>query len=149
MDPKLSPALITAIVAPLLIMMAIAVVAERVQRRRDHAAGVLMSWDDLRLTGTQLIVGSRQDAQRLPLDGLHAKVDVTSASGPANDDEVHLTIENAGQDIHRSQPYTYGASGLAQAFAIKFNLLSGYRRSAPHSAAAATPGHQLCDRRVA
>ena len=127
MDPKLSPTLIMAIVLPLLIVMAIAVVVERVQRRRDHADGVLISWDDLRLTDTALIVGSRPDAQRLPLDGLHAKVDVTSSSGQANDDEVHLTIENAGQDIHRSQPYTYGASGGAQAFAIKFNLLSGYR----------------------
>ena len=65
-------------------------------------------------------------------------VAVTGSSGQANDDEVHLTIENAGQDIHRSQPYTYGASGGAQAFAIKFNLLSGYRRSAPDSGAAAT-----------
>ncbi|WP_099039900.1 hypothetical protein [Mycobacterium neglectum] len=144
MDPKLSPALIMAIVAPLLIIMAIAVVVERIQRRRDHADGVLMSWDDLRLTDSALIVGSRHNAQRLPLNGLHAKVDVTSSSGQVTDDEVHLTIENAGQDIHRSRPYTYGASGAAQAFAIKFNLLSGYRRST-----AAAPGHTLSDRRVA
>ena len=69
--------------------------------------------------------------------------------GQAHDDEVHLTIENAGQHILRSQPYTYGASGGAQAFAIKFNLLSGYRRSASDSGAAATSGHQLWHRRVA
>ncbi len=108
-----------------------------------------MSWEDLRLTGTQLIVGFGRDAQRRPLAGLHASVAVTGSSGQAHDDEVHLTIENAGQHILRSQPYTYGASGGAQAFAIKFNLLSGYRRSAPDSGAAATSGHQLWDRRVA
>ncbi len=62
-----------------------------------------MSWDDLRLTGTQLIAGSRPDAQRLRLAGLHAMVAVTGPSGQANDDEVHLTIEYAGQDIHRWQ----------------------------------------------
>jgi hypothetical protein len=145
MDPKLSPTLMMALVVPLLIVMAIAFVVERYQRRRDNADGVLMSWDDLRLTGAHLIVGSRRDAQRLPLPGLHAKVAVTGSSGPGNDDEVHLTIESAGQDIHRSQPYTYGASGGAQAFAIKFNLLSGYRRSA----AAVAPGHHVSDRRVA
>jgi hypothetical protein len=145
MDPKISPTLITALVVPLLIMMAIAFVVERYQRRRDNADGVIMSWDDLRLTGSHLLVGSRRDAQRLPLPGLHAKVAITGSSGQGNDDDVHLTIENAGQDIHRSQPYTYGASGGAQAFAIKFNLLSGYRRSA----AAVSPGRHLSDRRVA
>jgi hypothetical protein len=144
MDPKLSPTLIMAIAVPMLIIMAVAFVVERYQRRRDREDGVLMSWDDLRLTGTQLIVGLRRDAQRIPLAGLHAKVDVTSLSGKAGTAEVHLTIENAGQDIHRSQPYTYGASGGAQAFAIKFNLLSGYRRSAP-----ATSSDQLSERRVA
>ena len=144
MDPKLSPTLIMAIAAPLLIMMVIAIVVERFQRRRDRADGVLMSFDDLRLTGTQLLVGPGRDAQRLPLAGLHAKVAVTG-SRQTTDDEVQLTIENAGQDIRRSQPYTYGASGGAQAFAIKFNLLSGYRRQA----AVVAHGAPHSDRRVA
>lgn len=147
MDPKLSPTLIMAIVAPLLMMMAIAIVVERYQRRRDHADGVLMSWDDLRLTGTQLIVGPGRDAQRLPLGGLHAIVTVTRSSGQANNDAVHLTIENAVQEIRRSQPYTYGASGGAQAFAIKFNLLSGYRRSA--TAARLPPPRLATNSRIA
>jgi hypothetical protein len=134
MDPKLSPALIAAIVVPMLIMMAIAIVVERFQRGRDRADGVVMSWDDLRLTPSHLIVGSRRDAQRFPLAGLHAKVAVTtSPDRPGDDHAVDLTIENAGQEIHRSQPYSYGASGGAQAFAIKFNLFSGYRRSPAES----------------
>jgi len=149
MDPRSSPTVIMAIVVPLLIMMAIAIIVERSQRRRDRADGVLMAWDDLRLTDTQLIVGSGRDAQRLPIAGLHAKASVTGSPGRARDDEVHLTIENEGQDIHRSLPYTYGTSGSAQVFAIKFNLLSGYRRSTPESAAAVASGHQLSDRNVA
>jgi hypothetical protein len=148
MDPKLSPVWIGAIVVPMLVMMAVAIVVDLHQRRRDRVDGVLMSWDDLRLTRNQLVVGSRRDAPRLPLTGLVAKVAVTDSPGDARDDhEVHLTIENAGQDIHRSQPYSYGASGGAQAFAIKFNLLSGYRRAAPNLVNAA-PG-VASDRRAA
>jgi hypothetical protein len=146
MDPRLSPALIVALVVPLVIMMAVAIVVELSQRRRDRADGVLISWDDLRLTRSHLIVGAGRAAQRFPLDGLSAKVTVTASPGQADDDStVLLTIENAGHDICRSQPYSYGSSGGAQAFAIKFNLVSGHRRTAPespHTAANVTIGHQ-------
>ncbi|WP_027331845.1 hypothetical protein [Mycolicibacterium tusciae] len=81
-----------AILVPVLIVMAIAIVVERFQRRRDHADGVLVSFDDLRLTGTQLLVGRGRDAQRFPLAGLHAKVNITSSSGQAGTADVHLTI---------------------------------------------------------
>jgi hypothetical protein len=93
---------------------------------------VLLTWDDLRLTPTHLIVGSRRVARRIPLSGLTAKVDFAATPGQADDDSVHLIIENAGHDIRRSQPYSYGSSGNAQMFAIKFNALSGHDAPAPH-----------------
>jgi hypothetical protein len=124
MDPKLSLVGI-AIFAPIAILMAVALVAELSQRWRDRADNVVMSWDDLRLTPSHLLVGTRRDAQRIPLAGLTAVVDIVGSPGLADDEgAVHLTIENASHEIRRSQPYSYGASGNAQAFAIQFNLLS-------------------------
>jgi hypothetical protein len=108
--------------------MVVAFVSEQCQQRRDRAEGVLMSWDDLRLTRSHLIVGSRRDAARFPIGALSAKVDITRSPNRP-DDEVHLVITNAGADIRRRQPYSYGASGNAQIFAIKLNMLSGH----PHT----------------
>jgi len=133
MDPKFSPALIGILVLAVVFLMAVAFVAEQWRRRQDRADGVLMAWDDLRLTPTHLIVGSRRDAPRIPLAGLSAKVDFATAPTRAGDDDsVQLIIENAGLDIRRSQPYSYGSSGNAQMFAIKFNALSGHDAPAPH-----------------
>ncbi len=123
MDPRLSPFWIVGISVPLAILMAVALLAEQSQRRRDRADNVLMSWDDLRLTPSHLLVGSRRDGQRIPLRGLTAVVDIV-------DDTVHMTIENLSHEIRRSQPYSYGASGNAQAFAIQFNLLSDHSHAA-------------------
>lgn len=134
MDPILGHAWIAAIALPLAIVMAVAFIVEHHQRRRDRVDGVLMSWDDLRLTRSHLIVGTGRDAQRFAIRGLSAKVDVTR-SPDRPDDEVHLVIRNAGRDIHRRQPYSYGASGNAQMFAIKFNLLSGHPRTLSETAA--------------
>ncbi|MDA4110198.1 hypothetical protein MHOL44478_23480 [Mycobacterium holsaticum DSM 44478] len=139
MDPTLSPALISALVVPMAIMMTVAYVVERRQRRRDRADGVLLSFDDLRLTRTHLLVGSGVDARRIPLDGLSATATTTVTEGQ-DADEVHVIIENAGDEIHRRLPYSYGSSGDAQMFAIKFNLLAGRsglpaqqpRAAAPH-----------------
>ncbi len=132
MDPRLSPVWIIAVSVPLAILMAVALVAEQSRRRRDRADDVLMSWDDLRLTPNHLIVGSRRDAQRIPLGGLTAVVGFAGSPGPVGaDDMVHITIENASHEIRRSQPYSYGASGNAQAFAIRFNLLSGHPHAVP------------------
>jgi hypothetical protein len=121
------------------IMVTVAILVERRQRRRDQADGVLMTWDDLRLTRTYLIVGSAHDAQTLPLGGLKAIVDITTSPGQADGDQtVHLTIQNGSLGVHRSQPYSYGASGNAQTFAIMFNTLSGHLQAAhdlPDSAA--------------
>jgi hypothetical protein len=97
---------------------------EQWRRRRDRADGLLISWDDLRMTRSDLIVGSGRDAQKFPLRGLSAKVDVTAS--PYQADEVHLIIVNADHDIRRRQPCSYGARGNAQTFAIKFNSLSGH-----------------------
>lgn len=131
MDPTLSPAWIGVLVVPMAVMMALAYVVERRQRRRDHADGVLMSFDDLRLTRTHLLVGSGPEALRFPLAGLTATA--TTTAPPGHDaDEVHVIIENAGCEIRRRLPYSYGSSGDAQMFAIKFNLLAG--------AAPVTPG---------
>ncbi|MGO4442103.1 hypothetical protein AB4Z42_01970 [Mycobacterium sp. 2YAF39] len=123
MDPKLSLIGI-AVFAPAVILVVVAMVAELSQRWRDRADDVLMTWDDLRLTPSHLIVGSRRDAERIPLNGLTAIVDMVGSPGQDGVDTVHLTIENASHEIRRSQPYSYGASGNAQAFAIRFNLLS-------------------------
>jgi hypothetical protein len=146
MDPALSPALIGVLLVPLVIMMAAAIVTEQWQRRRDRADDVLMTWDDLRLTRSHLMVGFRSDAPRIPLAGLEANVGITASPGQADDAcTVHLTIEGAGHNIHRRQPYSYGASGGAQMFAIKFNSLSGHRRAAPHqhdTAADVAPSHR-------
>jgi hypothetical protein len=132
MDPRLSPVWIVAVSVPLAILMAVALLAEQSQRRRDRAENVLVTWDDLRLTPTHLIVGSRRDAQRIPLGGLTAVVDVVSSPRqPGDDGMVQMTIENSSHEIRRSQPYSYGASGNAQAFAIQFNLLSGHRHATP------------------
>lgn len=132
MDPGLSPVWIVAICVPLAILMAVALVSGQLQRRRDRADNVLMTWDDLRLTPTHLIVGSRRDAPRIPLSGLTAVVDIVgSLDQTGEDDTVHMTIENARHEIRRSQPYSYGASGNAQAFAIQFNLLSAKAHAAP------------------
>jgi hypothetical protein len=132
MDPRLSQVWIVAVSVPLAILMAVALLAEQSQRRRDSAENVLMSWEDLRLTPTLIIVGSRRDAQTIPLAGLTAVVDVVSSQGPLCDDAiVHMAIENPSHEIRRSQPYSYGASGNAQAFAIQFNLLSAHRHAAP------------------
>jgi hypothetical protein len=128
MDPILGHAWIGAIAIPLAMVMVIAFVCEQYQQRRDRADGVLMSWAGLRLTRSHLIVGSGRDAERLPVGALSAKVDVTRSPNRP-DDEVHLVITNAGADIRRRQPYSYGASGNAQMFAIKLNLLSGH----PHT----------------
>lgn len=129
MDPKFSPAFIGAMVLVVVVLMAAAIVAEQWRRRRDRSDGVLLAWDDLRLTPTHLIVGSRRDAECIPLAGLSAKVDFTEADG---DDLVVLIIDDAGREIRRSQPYSYGSSGNAQMFAIKFNALSGHDAPAPH-----------------
>jgi hypothetical protein len=123
MDPKLSFIGI-AVFAPAVILAVVAIVAEVSQRWRDRADDVLMTWDDLRLTPSHLIVGSRRDAERIPLNGLTAVVDMVGSPRQDDEDTVHLTIENASHEIRRSQPYSYGASGNAQAFAIQFNLLS-------------------------
>ncbi len=128
MDPTLSPAWIGALVVPVAIMMAVAFFVDRGQRQRDRADGVLLSFDDLRLTRTHLLVGSGPDAQRFPLAGLTATATTTAPPG-GDADEVHVIIDNAGCDIHRRLPYSYGSSGDAQMFAIKFNLLSGH----PHA----------------
>lgn len=119
-----------ALLVPLGIMMAVAIFGEQRQRRRDRAEGVVISWDDLRLTDTHLLVGSGPGAERIALSGLSAKVAVT-ATPHRPGDEVQLIIENADRDIRRSQPYTYGSSGNAQAFAIRFNMLSGHPHKAP------------------
>ena len=147
MDPVLGHAWIWALLVPLGLMMAFAILGERRQRRRDRAEGVVMSFDDLRLTGTHLIVGSGPRAERIALSGLSAKVAV-SAVPDQHDDEVQLIINNAGHDIRRSHPYTYGASGNAQAFAIKFNLLSGHPHKEPRTATGSVFG-QPSDRRAA
>ncbi|MGV0644591.1 hypothetical protein ABQE44_14425 [Mycolicibacterium sp. XJ2546] len=124
MDPTLSPAWIGVLVVPMAVMMALAYVVERRQRQRDHADGVLLSFDDLRLTRTHLLVGSGPEAQRFPLAGLTATA--TTTAPPGHDaDEVHVIIENAGCEIRRRLPYSYGSSGDAQIFAIKFNVLAG------------------------
>lgn len=129
MDPTLSPAWIGALVVPMAVMMTIAFLAEQGKRRRDRADGVLLSFDDLRLTRTHLIVGSGPDAPRFPLTGLTATA-TTTAPPDGDTDEVHVIIENAGCDIHRRLPYSYGSSGDAQMFAIKFNLLAGHSYAA-------------------
>ena len=129
MDPILGHAWIWALLVPIGIMMAVAILGEQRQSRRDRADGVVMSWEDLRMTNTHLLVGNGRDAERIALSGLKAKVAVT-AKPDQPDDEVQLIIENAGRDIRRSAPYTYGASGNAQAFAIRFNMLSGHRHQA-------------------
>lgn len=132
MDPVVGHAWIWALLVPLGIMMAVAIFGEQRQRRRDRADGVVMSWDDLRMTDTHLIVGSGPGAERIALSGLSAKVAVTAAPDQP-DDEVQLIIENAGRDIRRSQPYTYGSSGNAQAFAIRFNMRSGHPHKVPNA----------------
>lgn len=130
MDPLVGHAWIWALLVPLGIMMAVAIFGEQRQRRRDRAEGVVISWDDLRLTDTHLLVGSGPGAGRIALTGLSAKVAVTATADRASD-EVQLIIENSDHDIRRSQPYTYGSSGNAQAFAIRFNMLSGHPHKAP------------------
>lgn len=143
MDPVVGHAWIWALLVPLGIMMAVAIFGEQRQRRRDRAEGVVMSWEDLRMTDTHLIVGTGPGAERIPLSGLSAKVAVT-AKPDQPDDEVQLIIKNAGRDIRRSAPYTYGASGNAQAFAIRFNMLSGHPHKVPGDAFA-----RRSDRRAA
>ncbi|MDQ2637032.1 MAG: hypothetical protein M3Y83_09170 [Actinomycetota bacterium] len=143
----MSPALIGALVVPMVIMMTIAYAVERRQRRRDRADGVLLSFDDLRLTRTHLLVGSGPDAQRISLDGLSATATTTAPPGQ-DADEVHVIIENAGRDIHRRLPYSYGSSGDAQMFAIKFNLLAGRSRLPARDLRAAGPAVQS-DQRAA
>lgn len=147
MDPVLGHAWIWALLVPLGLMMAFAILGERRQRRRDRAEGVVMSFDDLRLTNTHLLVGSGAGAERIALSGLSAKVAVTAVPDQP-DDEVQLIIKNAGRDLRRSQPYTYGASGNAQAFAIKFNVLSGHPHQVPGTATGVVFG-QPSDRRAA
>jgi hypothetical protein len=148
MDPILGHAWIGAIAIPLAIVMAIAFLVERYQRRRDRADGVVMSWDDLRLTRSHLIVGAGSEADRYPIRGLSAKVDVTR-SPDRPDDEVHLVIKNAGCDIRRRQPYSYGASGNAQMFAITFNMLSGYPHQMSDTVDEGTVLERHADRRAA
>lgn len=132
MDPVVGNIWIWALLVPLGIMMAVAICGEQRQRRRDRAEGVVMSFDDLRVTDTHLIVGAGSGAERIALSGLSAKVAVT-AGRDKPDEDVQLIIENAGRDIRRTQPYTYGASGNAQAFAIRFNMLSGHPHKVPRT----------------
>ena len=127
MDPRFSPAFIGGIVLAVVALMAVAIIAEQWRRRQDRSDGVLASWDDLRLTRSHLILGTRRDAERIPLDGLSATVDFTDADG---DDFVVVIIDNAGREIRRSQPYSYGSSGNAQMFAVMFNELSGHSKLA-------------------
>jgi hypothetical protein len=148
MDPFLGHAWIGAVAIPLAIVMAIAFVLEQYQQRQNRVDGVLMAWDDLRLTPSHLIIGSRRDAERLPVGELSAKVDVTRSPGQPND-EVHLVIKNAGADIRRRQPYSYGASGNAQMFAIKLNMLSGHPRTASDAFATGIVDGRRSDRHAA
>lgn len=137
MDPTLSPAWIAALVVPMATMMTIAYFVERGKRRRDRADGVLLTFDDLRLTRTHLLVGSGPDARRFPLTGLSATAAMSAPPG-GDADEVSVVIENAGCDIRRRLPYSYGASGDAQMFAIKFNLLAGHSYAAARDLRAGT-----------
>ncbi|MCV7298330.1 hypothetical protein H7J93_01600 [Mycobacterium barrassiae] len=140
MDPKFSPVFIAVLFVAVAAMMAVAIFVEQMRRRRDRVDGVLMSWDDLRLTASHLIVGSGSDALRLPLDGLKAEVVVSTPPRQAESDgEVRMTIHNAGHEIRRLQPYSYGSSGSAQAFAIKFNSLSAQLREASEATSDAAP----------
>jgi hypothetical protein len=143
MDQRFSPFFIGGAVLAIAVLMAVAIVAEQWRRRQDRSDGVLASWDDLRLTPSQLIVGSRRDAERIPLDGLSATVDFTEGEGG---DFVLLIIDNAGREIRRSQPYSYGSSGNAQMFAVMFNSLSGH--SKPAAGMPATVTHVAFGRRA-
>lgn len=135
MDPKFSPVFIGALFVAVAVMMAVAIFVEQKRRRRDRADGVLMSWDDLRLTASHLIVGSGNDALRLPLAELKAEVVISTPPRQAESNgEVRMTIHNAADEIHRRQPYSYGTSQSAQAFVIKSNSLSAQLREAQDTA---------------
>ncbi len=150
MDERFNPAFIGALFVAVAMMMAVAIFVEQMRRRRDRADGVLMSWDDLRLTSSHLIVGSGSAALRLPLAGLKAEVVVSTPPRQAESDgEVRMTIHNAGREIRRQQPYSYGTSGSAQAFVIKFNSLSAQLREAENVADAPSDAPRRVDRHAA
>jgi hypothetical protein len=131
-------------------MMAVAIFVEQMRRRRDRADGVLMSWDDLRLTASHLIVGADSDALRLPLAELKAEVVVSAPPRQAESGgEVRMTIRNTGHEIRRQQPHSYGTSQSAQAFVIKFNSLSAQLREAQEAAGTASDARRRADRHAA
>ena len=116
MDPKFSPVFIGVLVVAVAAMMAVAILVERMRRRRDRADGVLMSWDDLRLTASHLIVGSRGDALRLPLDGLKAEVVVSTP--PRQSDRngiVRVTMNIICRSIERIDNPHHSSIGSGKA----------------------------------
>ena len=122
MGKIVNPALLAAmiVVVPLAVAMLGAIWAEARTSRRDRADGVVVSWAGLRLSRTELILGSEPAATRIPLAGLHAAV--TTTGDPPT--QVHLTIDGHGDAIYRSRAYSYGASTDARKLAMLLNMFA-------------------------
>jgi len=117
-----NPASIAAIiiVVPLAVALVGAMWSDVGTSLRDKADGVVVTWAGLRLSRTELILGSEPAATRIPLAGLHAAV--TTTGDPPT--QVHLTIDGHGDAIYRSRAYSYGASTDARKLAMLLNMFA-------------------------
>ncbi len=123
MGAIVNPAIIAAaiIVVPMAVALAGAMWTELRTSRRDRADAVVTTWAGLRLSRTELILGYKSDATRIPLAGLHAAV--TTTGDPPT--QVILTIGGRSTAIDRRRPYSYGASTDARTLAMLLNMLAG------------------------
>ncbi len=142
MDPRFSSVMLVAIFAPFALFGIAAVIVDLSQSRRNRNNGVIASWGDLRLTGSDLIVGNHRSARRIPLAGLTARVTEThtSTTGPQAH-VVSVVVESPAGALRRTQPYSYGSITAARMFEIQFNR-AATPSAPPVSTAWSTPALQ-------
>ncbi len=118
--------MLVVLIAPFVLFGIAAVIVDLSQSRRNRSSGVIASWSDLRLTSSELIVGTGRNAHRTPLAGLTARV--TETRSPAAGLQAHVVnvvIETSdGAALRRSQPYSYGSITEARMFEIQFNRVA-------------------------
>jgi hypothetical protein len=83
--------------------IAIAVAILVFKARANKRDGVVMDWEGLRFTRTELIEGYSQSARRHPLKGLTARVEDTGFHrGGPNQHRIHVIVEGPNTAIAKS-----------------------------------------------
>jgi hypothetical protein len=114
------------IVLGLVLGFAIAAAIFIFKARANKRDGVVMDWEGLRFTRTELIEGYSQNALRHPLKGLTARVEDTGFHrGGANQHRIHVIVEGPSTAIVKSaRSKSRFSDGQARKFVATLNMLS-------------------------